>query len=258
MLGTITQVWRYPVKSMQGHRVDHLDVGPGGAADDRRWAVVDPAAGRVLSAKRWPALLQATARWEGDDVVVVLPGGDEVVAGDPAADAAASAWLGRDVAFARPDPGAALPFVMGTDPTDDASADFEWAGPPGTWLDLADVHLLTTTSLATAAALAPGSVFDIRRFRPTVVVDTDDHAAAGTWPEDDWVGAPVRLGGATIEGFMRTVRCAMPTRAQPGLDADPEVSRALQRQHGNDLGLYANVPAGGSGRLAVGDAVALC
>ncbi len=55
----VAELWRYPVKSMGGERVEQLAVAAGGAAGDRRLAVVDPAAGKVLSGKRWPALLMA-------------------------------------------------------------------------------------------------------------------------------------------------------------------------------------------------------
>jgi uncharacterized protein YcbX len=258
-IGSVTQVWRYPVKSMQGHRVPHLDVAKGGAPDDRRWAVVDPAAGKVLSAKRWPALLLATGRIDDNGTVTVeLPDGTTHAAGDPAANAALSAWLDHEVQLAQPPADASLPFDMGANPVDDDSDTFEWTGPPGTWLDLAEVHVLTTASVASAAALHPDGDWDIRRFRPTAVVELVGTESGGTddgWPEDAWVGRQVQLGSLTIDGIMRTMRCAMPTRAQPSFGADKAVSRTLTDHHGNDLGLYANVAT--PGRIAEGDPVTL-
>jgi uncharacterized protein YcbX len=256
VIGTVTEVWRYPVKSMQGARVDHLEVGPGGAPGDRQWAVVDPEAGKVLSAKRWPALLEASARIDDGGVVVTLPDGSEHTAGDAAINRALSAWLGRDVTLIAPPEGPSLPMEMGVDPTDDTSQIFDWAGPPGTWLDLADIHVLTTASLASAARLHPDGAWDVRRFRPTAVIELTSSAAGDDpWPEDAWVGRNVRLGAAVIEGFMRTVRCAMPTRAQPGLAIDAAISRTLTEHHSSDLGLYANVAEAGA--VAEGDSVAL-
>lgn len=253
MVGRVEAVFRYPVKSMQGSAVDALEIGPIGAPDDRGWAVVDQAAGRVLSAKRFPLLLQATATVERAGTVVVhLPDGSEHEAGDPATDAAVSAWLDLAVVLARPDPAAPLAFDMSTVPTDDDADTFSWTGPAGTWQDLAHVHLLTTASLASAAALDPAIDWDVRRFRPTALLALhgDD-----PWPEDAWVGRRVRTGGTVVEGIIKTMRCAMPTRAQPGLPADKAVSRLLTAHHGNDLGLYANVAQ--PGRLATGDEVAL-
>src|SRR5688572_6744302 len=100
--GTIRQLWRYPVKSMQGELVESLDLDLGGARGDRTLAVVDPAAGKVLSAKRHADLLMASARVEGDDVVVTLPDGAEHAASDPGVHAALSAWLGHEVRLAAP------------------------------------------------------------------------------------------------------------------------------------------------------------
>jgi uncharacterized protein YcbX len=256
VIGTVAEVWRYPVKSMQGSRVPRLEVGHRGAPDDRCWAVVDPAAGKVLSAKRWPALFEATARRaDSGDVVIALPDGTEHVAGDPAADAALSAWLDHEVRLAQPPDGDSLPFDMGSDPIDDTAPSFQWTGPPGTWLDLAAAHVLTTTSLATAAALHPDGAWDVRRFRPTALVEVEPGLAHDGWPEDDWVGKRVRLGSLVIEGLMRTIRCAMPTRAQPGLPRDLDISRVLTEHHGNDLGLYASVAEPGT--VAEGDPVSL-
>ena len=61
-VGTVAQLWRYPVKSFQGEQVDELAIAPGGTAGDRILAVVDPAAEKVLSAKRYADLLLASAR----------------------------------------------------------------------------------------------------------------------------------------------------------------------------------------------------
>ena len=145
---------------------------------------------------------------------------------------------------------------MGSNPIDDAAPTFDWSGPPGTWLDLADAHVLTTTSLATAAKLHPEGEWDVRRFRPTVLVELSAAATEDDpWPEDSWVGRRVQLGGLVVEGLMRTVRCAMPTRAQPGLPTDPDISRTLTEHHNTDLGLYANVAE--AGVVAESDPVSL-
>src|SRR5262245_39121941 len=76
-VGTVAQLWRYPVKSFQGEQVDELTIAPGGSAGDRILAVVDPAAEKVLSAKRHADLLLAAARLDGAGVVITLPDGSE-------------------------------------------------------------------------------------------------------------------------------------------------------------------------------------
>src|SRR5687767_9233806 len=102
-VGTVAELWRYPVKSMQGERVERLEVGPGGAVGDRTLAVVDPALGKVLSAKLHAPLLEASARIDGGDVVVTLPDGTSHAASDPGVHAALSAWLDREVRLEAPE-----------------------------------------------------------------------------------------------------------------------------------------------------------
>ena len=246
-VGTVAQVWRYPVKSMQGEQVERLELGPGGAVGDRGLAVVDPAAGKVLSAKRYAQLLQASARRDGDDVVLTLPDGSEHTAADPKVHDALSEWLDQDVRLEPPPADVVYPMEMYTGMSDEATPTFDWPGPQGTWLDLADAHWLTTASLAAAAALHPEGVWDVRRFRPTALFEV----AGDDWVEDGW--ASVEAGGVRSDVLMPTPRCSMPPRAQPGLARDTGISATLRDHHENNLGIYATIV--GAGSIAVGDAV---
>ena len=245
----VAELWRFPVKSMQGDRVETLAVDATGIAGDREWAVVDPAAGRVLSAKRWPALLLAAAALDeaSGDVVITLPDGAEHAAGDPKTDDALSSWLEHPVELRRA--AGALPFEMYTDAADDDSPTFEFTGPPDRWVDLAQAHLLTTSSLAAAAALYPDGDWDVRRFRPLALVEGGGEG----FVEDEWIGQRVHLGAVVVEPFMPTVRCSMTTRAQPGLARDVDIARTLNQHHGLNLGVYGNVTA--PGVVTVGDPV---
>ena len=249
---TVAQLWRYPVKSMQGAQVAALDLGASGAAGDRGWAVVDPAAGKVLSAKRWPALLGATASIDGDDVTITLPDGSTHAAGDLGTDAAVSAWLDHDVRVQQPPSGDGLPYDLPTEAWDDTSPTWEFPGPPGgPFVDVAAAHLLTTASLRAAAALYPDGEWDVRRFRPTALVEAD----GDEFVEDAWVGSPVSVGAAVVSPFMPTVRCALPTRPQPGLRSDPAIARTLRDHHELNLGVYCTVEQPGT--IRVGDAVSV-
>jgi MOSC domain-containing protein len=260
-VATVAECWRFPVKSLQGAPVERVEVGDLGIRGDRAWALVDPASGHTLSAKTVPALLDAFATadgdGDGDGVTIALPDGTRLVAGAAGTDDALSAWLGRAVALRRPAPGPSS-YEMTFDPPDDTAERFEIPSPDGTFLDLAALHLLTTNSLDACAREHPGSVWDRRRFRPNVL------ATAGTsedFPEDAWVGRTVRIGGASFDVLMRTVRCAMPLRAQPphpdgaALARDVDVYRAMNAQHENHLGIYASVRE--PGPIAVGDAITL-
>ena len=246
-IGTVEQLWRYPVKSFQGEQVEVLEVGPGGATGDRVLAVVDPVAKKVLSAKRYPDLLLAAAWLDGGEVRLRLPDGSEHDATDPDVHDALSSWLDRDVRLAPPPADEVFPMEMHTGMSDESTPLFDWPGPPGTWLDLADVHWLTTASLAAATELHPDGSWDVRRFRPTALIRT----AAEGWPEDGW--GRVTVGEVASEVLMPTPRCTMPSRAQPGLERDRAIGTTIRDRHENNLGVYAQVTEGGS--IRVGDTV---
>lgn len=245
-VGTVVQVWRYPVKSFQGEQVGSLDLAPGGAVGDRTLAVVDPAAQKVLSAKRHPDLLLAAARLEGGAVLLTLPDGSEHAADDPGVHAALSRWLDHDVRLEPPPAEGVFPMEMHSGMSDESTPLFDWPGPPGTWLDLADAHWLTTASLAAIAAEHDGE-WDVRRFRPTALIETD----ADGYPEDGW--ASVQIGSVETQVLMPTPRCSMPSRAQPGLRRDTAIGTTIRDHHDNNLGIYAAVTTGGT--LRVGDSV---
>jgi uncharacterized protein YcbX len=110
------------------------------------------------------------------------------------------------------------------------------------------VHVLTTASLRAIAAHYGDGNWDVARFRPTVLVDTDDEG----FVEDDWIGRTVRIGGCVVQPFMPTVRCAMVTRAQRGdLPRDLEIVKTINREHDANLGVYGIVVE--AGQVAVGD-----
>ncbi len=242
--------WRYPVKSAQGHRVDDLQVDARGVVGDRRWAVIDESDGRLASAKRYSALLHASV--DGDHLV--LPDGDRVpLVDDESSRAALSAWLGGRFRLAESTPATSVEYQMTFDPPDDDAELFSIPAPPGTFLDLAPVHLLTTGTLGACAVARPDLDFDVRRFRPNLVVDTGEQEL---FAEQAWVGRRLRVGGVELAVDSPTVRCAMPLRAQPGLDRQAELFAALNELNGvfpNHLGVYCSVVH--PGRVAVGDSV---
>ena len=246
--GTIAQLWRYPVKSMQGEQVDQVELDASGVARDRRFGVIDATSGRVLSAKRWPALLEATARAQAGTVVVTLPGGGSFDTSDPAIDAALSEWLGLPVRLGPASADAGATYEMGSDPTDDDAETFEFTGPAGSFADLAAAHLLTTASLSAARELHPDGQWEVRRFRPTALVE----GAGDGFAEDAWVGSMLRAGSVDLNVVMPTVRCAMPARAQPGgLRRDLDIARTVNHHHDGNLGVYCWVVTAGT--IAVGD-----
>jgi uncharacterized protein YcbX len=253
LVGTVSACWRYPVKSMQGSAVGALEVGAAGVVGDRTHAVVDPTSGHLLSAKRVKALLDGSA----GDGCITLPDGQVLELDDPAIDEALSAWLGRPAHLAAPAEAGQRSYEMTFDPPDDDAEYYEIPAPAGSFLDLAPLHLVTTATLAGCAAARPDLDWDVRRFRPNLVLDVDVDVAP--FAEQAWVGRQLAIGGATLTIDSPTVRCAMPLRAQPGgIEREPALFGAmseLNEAFPNHLGLYCSVVD--PGRVAVGDQVAL-
>ena len=239
-------LWRYPVKSLQGERLESAIVARDGLEGDRQWGVRDQATGRILTARRRPELLAAAATYDSGLPVITLPDGRVVRGPGPGTDGLLSQWLGTPVSLvssAQAQGGRAEFFA---DATDDSSEAIEWTMPVGRYVDSAPTLVLTTASLRTAAALHPEGVWDPRRFRPNVLIEAD----GATWLEDHWVGQAVRMGDVTLLPTQPCMRCTMVTRAQPGLDADVEVFRTLARRHRGHLGIWSDVLGGG--RVTIG------
>ncbi|HZQ87957.1 MAG TPA: MOSC N-terminal beta barrel domain-containing protein [Acidimicrobiales bacterium] len=249
----VLELWRHPVKSFQGERLEEAELVADGLASDRAWGVRDNATGKMLTGRREPQLLLASARL-GDDGLpsTTLPDGTTTTGLGPETDSALSAWLGHDVSLvAATDvpPQQAEVFV---DHLDDTGAMDEWTMPPNRFVDALPLLLLTTASLRTGASLHPDGVWDVRRFRPNVLIDADGDG----WPEDAWVGQEVRIGNVVAQGVFPCPRCTMVTRPQPGgLERDLDVFRTLNREHGANFGLWASVVTPGTVRA--GDEVSV-
>ena len=227
----VLELWRYPVKSLQGERLDAVDVGPQGLAGDRQWALFDRSTGYGLTARRVPDLLFAAGRLRADGgVEVVLP--DGTVTTD---DAVLSDWLGRPVTLRAAEAERGPRHYENPDEDEDVWNAFE--GASGAFHDSSRIRvsLVSTGTLGT---------WDRRRFRSNVLLD-----GAG---EDDLVGGSVRLGTAVLDVLKLVSRCVMVTRPQPGgIGRDNGVLKTIHRERGSTLAVGALVPV--PGRVAVGD-----
>lgn len=304
-VGRVREIWRYPVKSMIGERLDRGHVGAHGLWGDRGWAIRDEVTGEIHSAKRHPILMQCSAVYRAEPradhiphVDITLPDGATVSSDSPAASRRLSELIARRVTlrpvqpaadtayYRRREPGSALlgrlwayrsarrllqrlilrgpvakelRAVLGREPeeplpdlSDVPPVAWEFYTPPGTYFDLFPIQVLTTATLQYMSQLNPAANWDVRRFRPNVLVDTESTTGA---VENNWIGRAIRIGGLVVKGELPTIRCAMPMHAQADLPRDPSVLRTIVREANQCLGVYASVIEAGS--VATGDPVEL-
>ncbi|MFF5494848.1 MOSC domain-containing protein [Streptomyces aquilus] len=239
------QLWRYPVKSMGGERTDRLFLGPSGVVGDREFAVVVAATGRVLTAKREPRLLDATARRHEAGAEVTLPDGRRFTTADPDADTLLSEWLGQAVGLRRQTGRVHTVEEYRKDPAEPTSlSTFDL--PAGKFVDEAPVHLLSEGALRTAGVRHPDGTWDVRRFRPNVLLSGPE--------EDALVGTRAQIGNVLLDVTGPTQRCVMVTQPQRDLPKDREILRSLVRARAGAFGVYATVARPGT--VLLGDTLA--
>lgn len=281
-LGRIRTIHRYPVKSMGGESLPAAQLGSQGIPGDRGFAVRDEVRGGIRGAKKIPALMQLQARYRDEPepgralpvAEITLPDGSQVDTSAPdvgerlskALDHPVTLWplLPAEVRehyrrgapdhadvetelralFGR-EPGEPLP-DLGKFPPEL----FEFESLPGTYFDAFPLLLLSEQSLRSMQEAAPASRFDMRRFRPNLLVDAPGDAR---FPETGWLGARLRVGEAELRVTVDCPRCVMTTHGFADLPRDPAVMRALVREAGGSLGVYASVER--PGRVRVGDAL---
>jgi len=237
-LGTVAGLWRWPVKSMAGERVNALRVDGRGAGGDRTHAVLYEHKGqrKPLTAREAPRLLAWHAGYPfnldgGLDpmrppaAMVTAPDGHRYRWGDPRLrsaleeDLGRTVWLKRDVAGIQDVPGTLLVTVQ--------------------------------ASLDALGEEMSGSV-DLRRFRTNLHLDMD----AAAWAELEWEGAELAFsGGIRLRLLHPCERCAIPTRHPDTQVKWPDLLKHLTAAHAMCFGINARVMVGG--RVAAGETVEL-
>jgi uncharacterized protein len=261
-IGRVQEIWRYPVKSFRGERVESAEVTATGLAGDRAYALRDRATDHVMSGKRFARLFECGATYPdgpGAPPEITLADGRHLAL-DRAGNAL-SAWLGRDVEFVRATVDATATYDIAIQTVDDIEAGVDQlaieAGgfpcPPGSFFDAAPLHVLTDATLTALQQAYPGGRFDVRRFRPNILVGATD--AVGRI-EEQWDSRTLTIGAivrATV--LMGTIRCVMTTLPQYDLPRDPKILRTVAQQGGGNAGVYATIDVPGT--IRVGEPVAL-
>jgi len=256
-LGMVVALWRYPVKSMMGEELNALEITPRGALGDRAYALIDTEDGKIVSAKnprKWPRMFDFRATFleppqtgaPAPAVQITLPDGRTVTSRDENVDQVLSEALGRRVSLqsaapAEPHLEEYWPKIEGLDHQDTVTDEAILAQ---TFFDGAPIHLLSTTTLDSLRHACPEAHFEVRRFRPNIVVRVDEPAS--DFPEDEWLGRTLRLGEQVrVRIDQPCPRCVMTTLAQGDLPSEPDVLRTAARLHRAHVGAYATVVAGG-------------
>jgi uncharacterized protein len=267
-LGSIVSLWRYPVKSMIGEELNAVEVTKGGVTADRAYALVDRSDGKVASAKnprKWPlfdfrAAVSDRSKTGTDapPVSITLPDGTIIHSDQADVNQILSSVLKRDVTLesAAPAPRTATaeeywPDIPGLDHQDTVT---DFGLPEGTFFDAASVHLLTTATLDRLRVLYPPGRFEVRRFRPNMVVQTADPEK--DFVENAWIGKTLVIGDAvrlSITGGCP--RCVMTTLAQGDLPKDAGILRTAAQHNRANVGVYASVLQGG--KVGRGDSIRL-
>jgi uncharacterized protein len=284
IVGRVVEIWRYPVKSMAGGELRECRVGERGILGDRGWALRDEDAGEIRGGKKFPSLLQCSARYlrEPDGgatppAEITLPDGTRFQSDDPKASERLSRLIGkratlwpirpaedaehyrRRVPLKEPElrailgrlPEEPLPDLAAF-PPDVLKEILDFTSPRGTYFDAFPLHLLTTAWLDDLARANPGARFDRRRFRPNFLIDA---GRASGKVELDWCGREIRVGNVRAKVEMPVVRCSITTQPQADLPKDPSVLRTIVRESDQNVGAYASVI--GAGTVRVGDSVEL-
>lgn len=283
-VGQVKEIHRYPVKSMGGESLDAVELALRGLPGDRAWAVRDEVRGGIRGAKKIAALMNLKARYpnppatEGSSPAVIrFPDGTTVLTGDPqvndrvtkAIDHAVTLWplLPADAldhyrrgAPAHEDLEQEFRAIFGRtkdEPLPDLSVFppelMEFESPPGTYFDAFPVLLLSEAALRSMQERAPESKFDLRRFRPNFLIGGT--ASTVAFPETEWVGRRLQIGDAILEVTVDCPRCVMTTHGFDDLPRDPKVMRALVRESGGNLGVYARIEK--PGRVRTGDSLSI-
>ncbi len=266
-LGSVVSLWRYPVKSMMGEELNAADVTERGLLGDRAYALVDSSNRKVVSAKnprKWGKLFEFRAAYvepprAGEKIPpirITLPDGTTVTSEQNDLNQIISNVTGREVTLAAtaPETPSLEEYWLDIEGLAHRETITDEAMPSGTFFDCAVIHVLTTATVDRLRELYPQGRFEVRRFRPNIMVELA--ASEKDFVEKTWIGHTLGLGDAVRLNITGPCpRCVMTTLPQGDLPKDPGILRTAARHNQANVGVYAAVLRGG--RIRRGDPVRL-
>ena len=236
-IGHVEAIFRYPVKSMGGERLEVARMGWHGLDGDRRLAFrrIDDRSGFPwLTASKLPDLLLFAPQRREDGTQGAIP------------------------THIRTPDGEEMP-VFGEDLALEVGRRY---GAPVEMMQLrhgifddADISVIASDTVREIGRLA-GLSPDVRRFRPNIVVRLQQPVP---FQENQWLGGVLSFGQGddtpAITVTMHDVRCSMVNLDPDSAGPAPEVLKAVVRANQNCAGIYGAVAR--IGRLAVGQTIHL-
>ena len=258
-LGKVDSIFRYPVKSMMGEKIEETCVTSNGVLGDRVWAVRDEVRGGIRGAKKIPHLMQLSAaciveptEYGSYPAAVTLADGEVIRTDDQNINARLSQALDHKVTIWPIMPKEQLDhYRRGAPDSDDLETELrqvfgrtadeplpdlsifppeilEYESPPGTYFDAFPLLILSKKSLVAMNQRQPASIFDQKRFRPNLLVE--DFNSVGDFPEEAWEGFRLKVGSAVLKAEVVCPRCVVTTHGFEKLPKDPSIMRGLVKE----------------------------
>ena len=243
---------------MRGEELDAAEITDRGLLGDRAYALMDPASGKVVSAKnprKWPHLFDFQASLAetpraGEKIPpaqITLPDGTVLSSEQDDIEERISGLLGGAVTLETLPPQEPCleeywPDLEDLDHRDTVTNE---SIPSGGFFDGAAVHLLTTATIDRLQKAYPQGRFEIQRFRPNIVVEPGPSEEG--FVENAWIGRTLAIGEEVRLSIDRPCpRCVMTTLAQGELPHDLGILRTAAQQNQANVGVYVNVLQGGT------------
>jgi len=265
--GKVVSIWRYPLKSMMGEELNSSYVTERGLLGDRTYALIDQETGKVASAKnprKWGTLFDFHATFIDPlkdvenipPIRITFPDGTQIFSDQGDVDDTLSKIIGREIMLMRasldkPSYEEYWPDIEGLAQREKVTDE---AMPPQTFFDIAVIHILTTSTINRLRELYPEGRFEVRRFRPNIVVEST--SGENDFIENLWVGKKLMIGEEILlKVSAPCTRCVMTTLPQADLPRDLGILRTVAMSNQVHAGVYASVYRGGTIRR--GDLVRL-
>jgi uncharacterized protein YcbX len=245
---------------MLGEELNSSYVTERGLVGDRAYALIDQETGKVASAKnprKWEKLFDFRSVFMDPPQVaenippirITLPNGTQTFSDqDKDIDYTLSKVLGRGVRLMKanldkPSYEEYWPDIEGLAQREKITDE---AMPPRTFFDIAVIHILTTSTINRLRELYPEGRFEVRRFRPNIVIESTA-SEKKDFIENLWIGKKLTIGEDIVLRITGPcTRCVMITLPQGDLPKDLGILRTVARYSQVNVGVYASVLQGGT------------